>query len=192
MSTSRSSTPTRNIPPGTLPIILAQFDQPHGAEHWTLKVVESPESIHTFEIRGNRDSYTYVHDQMKNLDRVESYRGGCHVGNVPGDKVEEMRLKLREVFINKQEPRWNPQIWVLDAIKVLKDEGWAFTGLNEAFTRRELHKDMLRWDLVEDTVYERVLQELETGSPVTPVQVTLPAEAKSSTSSTASKNNSRS
>ncbi|KAF5348874.1 hypothetical protein D9756_009774 [Leucocoprinus leucothites] len=185
MSSSRSPTPTRNIPPGTLPIILAQFYQPHGGEHWTLSVVESSQSIHTFEIRGNTDSYTYVHDQMKNLDRVESYRGGCHVGNVPKDNVTEMRLKLKEVIINKHEPRWNPQVWVLDAIKLLKDEGWAFTGLTEVFTRRELQKDMLRWDMVEDTVYERVLQELDTGRPVSPAMVALSAEEGKPTSPTA-------
>jgi hypothetical protein len=120
---------------------------------------------------------------MKNLDRVDSYRGGCHVGNVPKDKVSDMRLKLKEVTINKHEPRWNPQVWVLDAIKILKDEGWAFTGLNEAFTRRELQKDVMRWDLVEDTVYERVLQELETGRPVSPAMVTLSGAEEGATSS---------
>lgn len=122
---------------------------------------------------------------MKNLDRVESYRGGCHVGNVPKDNVTEMRLKLKEVIINKHEPRWNPQVWVLDAIKLLKDEGWAFTGLTEVFTRRELQKDMLRWDMVEDTVYERVLQELDTGRPVSPAMVALSAEEGKPTSPTA-------
>lgn len=185
MSTPRSSTPTRTISPGTIPILLAQFDQPNGGEHWTLNVVESPDCIHTFEIRGNRDSYTYVHDQMKNLDRVESYRGGCHVGNIPKEKVEEMRVKLKEVSINKQEPRWGPQVWVLDSIKVLKDEGWAFNGLTEIFTRRELQKDMLRWDAVDDTVYERLLQEMETGRPVTPSPVTVPEDEASNSISTA-------
>jgi len=121
---------------------------------------------------------------MKNLDRVESYRGGCHVGNLPVDKVEAMRLKLKEVIINKQEPRWNPQVWGLDAIKALKDEGWAFAGLNEVFIRRELQKDWLRWELVEDTVYERLLQEMETGEPVPPAPVTLAEEASSPTSGT--------
>ncbi|KXN89762.1 hypothetical protein AN958_05302 [Leucoagaricus sp. SymC.cos] len=185
MSATRPPTPTRNIPAGTFPIILAQFDQPHGGEHWTLNVVESPECIHTFEIRGNRDSYTYVYDRMKNLDRVGSYRGGCHVGNVPKDKVEEMRHKLKEVIINKQEPRWNQRVWVLDAVKILKDEGWAYTGLNEAFTRRELQKDMARWNLVEDTVYERLLQEIETGRPVSAAPVTLGAEEEVTASPTA-------
>ncbi|KAJ3563519.1 hypothetical protein NP233_g8890 [Leucocoprinus birnbaumii] len=113
---------------------------------------------------------------MKNLDRVDSYRGGCHVGNVPKDKVVEMRQKLKEVAINKQEPRWTPQVWVLDAIKLLKDENWAYAGLSEVFTRRELQKDMLRWDTVEDTVYERVLQELETGHSVAPTPVALSVE----------------
>lgn len=110
------------------------------------------------------------------------------MGNVPKDKVSEMRLKLMEVIINKHEPRWNPQVWVLDAIKILKDEGWAFTGLNEAFTRRELQKDMMRWDLVEDTVYERVLQELETGRPVSPAMVaSFGAEEEAKSSPTATK-----
>lgn len=172
MALSRTPTPSRTIPPGTVPILLAQFYQPHGGEHWTLNVIESPGCIHTFEIRGNRDSYTYIHDRMKNLDRVESYRGGCHVGNVPKDKVEEMRTKLKEVVINKQEPRWNPQIWVLDSIKLLKEEGWAFNGLSEGFTRRELQKDMMRWDSVDDTVFERLLEEMKTGSPVTPTPIT--------------------
>lgn len=184
MSSTRSSTPTRIVSPGTFPLILAQFSQPNGGEHWTLNVIESPDRIHTFEIRGNRDSYTYVHDRMKNIDRVESYRGGCHVGNVPVDKVEAMRAKLKEVTINKQEPRWNPQIWVLDAIKAMKEEGWAFAGLNEVFTRRELQKDFLRWELVEDTVYERLLQEMDTGEPVPPAPITLPEEASSPSSGT--------
>ena len=89
-------------------------------------------------------------------------------------------FKLKEVTINKQEPRWNPQVWVLDAIKVLKEEGWAFPGLNEVFTRKELQKDSLRWELVEDTAYERLLQEMDTGEPVHPTPISLPSEEASS------------
>lgn len=183
MTPTRSPTPTRSIGPGTFPIILTQFYQLNGNEHWTLNVVESSQCIHTFEIRGNRDSYTYVYDRMKNLDRVESYRGGCHVGNVPRDGVKEMRMKLTEVVIHKQEPWWTPQMWILDCIKHLRDMDWAFTGLNEMFLRRELQKDLLRWDAVEDTVYERMLQELESGHPVSPAKVTLSAENGQSPSS---------
>ena len=183
MTLSRSPTPTRAIGSGTFPIILTQFYQPHGGDHWTLNVVESSQCIHTFEIRGNRDSYTYVYDQMKNLDRIESYRGGCHVGNVPRDAVKEMRMKLSEVLIHKQEPWWTPQVWILDCIKYLKDENWTFSGLTEVFLRRELQKDLLRWDAVEDTVYERMLQELVTGQPVSPATVTLSTEQGQSPSS---------
>jgi len=120
---------------------------------------------------------------MRNLDRIESYRGGCHVGNVPRDGVKEMRMKLTEVAIHKQEAWWNPQTWILDCIKHLKEMDWAFPRLTEAFLRRELQKDLLRWDAVEDTVYERMLQELECGHPVSPAKVTLSAEKGQSPSS---------
>jgi len=183
MTPTRSPTPTRSIGPGTFPIILTCFHQLNGREHWTLNVIESSQCIYTFEIRGNRDSYTYVSDQLKNLDRVDSYRGGCHVGNVPRDGVKEMRTKLTEVVIHKQEPWWSPQTWILDCIKHLRDIGWTFAGLNEMFLRRELQKDASRWELVEDTVYERMLQELESGKPVSPVKVILSAENGQSPSS---------
>lgn len=178
MASARSSTPTPVISPGTYPIIIAQYHQQHTSrsDHWGLCVIESSDCNHTFDIRGNRDSYTYVYGRIQNLGRADIYRGGCHIGNVPRDKVQEMRLKLKEVSINKQEPRWNPQVWVLDAIKVLREEGWAFPWLNEAFTRGELQKDLLRWEEGEDSVYERLVQEMVTGCPVPPVPVTLSTE----------------
>lgn len=105
------------------------------------------------------------------------------MGNVPRDGVKEMRMKLTEVAIHKQEAWWNPQTWILDCIKHLKEMDWAFPRLTEAFLRRELQKDLLRWDAVEDTVYERMLQELECGHPVSPAKVTLSAEKGQSPSS---------
>ncbi|KAF9450815.1 hypothetical protein P691DRAFT_757873 [Macrolepiota fuliginosa MF-IS2] len=178
MASSRSSTPTRIVSSGTYPIIIAQYHQEHTchSDHWGVCVIESSYCIHTFDIRGNKDSYTYAYGCIQNLGRADIYRGGCHVGNIPRDKVEEMKLKLGEVHISKQEPRWNPQVWVMDAIKVLKEEEWAFNGLNEAFTRGELQKDLLRWEEGEDSVYERLIQEMTTGQPVLPVSVALPTE----------------
>jgi len=145
----------------TYPLIIAQYElkgHPTRSESWNLVLLVSHTQAYTFELRGNTDSFTYVSQRCSTpLHRVIAYRGGCHVGNVAHGSIEELSERLREVPIVKHDISWDSQVWVLEAIKHIKSEGFAFSHLKEVPIREELAKDMARWEDAEDTVDERLL-----------------------------------
>ncbi|TFK31865.1 hypothetical protein BDQ12DRAFT_693388 [Crucibulum laeve] len=145
-----------------LPIIVAHYDlqgHPRLTEHWNLAILASHQTVHIFEVRGNSDSFTYMPELniASPLNQMSNYRGGCHVGYMPADSVERIREKLRDVPVVKYGSYWDGQIWCMNAIKLLKEEGYIFPKMNEPHVRKELAEDMERWQQAEDTIDERLL-----------------------------------
>jgi len=145
-----------------LPLLVAQFElkgHPRRTEHWRLVALASPSTIHIFEVRGNTDSYTYVPEFnfQTPLYKISSYRGGCHIGNLPEGSLEAVKEKLTEVPIVKYDSSWDCQVWVMEAIKLLKEDGYIFPHVTEGNVRLELAEDMNLWQEAEDTVDERLL-----------------------------------
>lgn len=145
-----------------LPLIVAQYElhgHPTRTEHWNLVLLASRTSVHIFEVRGNTDSYTYVPDfnAPLTLNNVTNFRGGCHVGDISIESLEVLKERLREIPIVRLDPAWDCQVWVMEGIKLLKEDGLVFSKVNEAYVRGELGLDMERWQQADDTVDERLL-----------------------------------
>lgn len=144
----------------TYPLIVAQYEitgHHRRTEHWNLTVLVSPNVSHTFEVRGNSDTFTYVHDTVSvPIGSIPSYRGGCHVGEVPSTSIDRLDERLkRDVAVIRLDLSWDCQDWVLAALRLLRDDGIAFKTVNQAYVRKELQEDMARWEEGDDTVEER-------------------------------------
>ncbi|KAF9011811.1 hypothetical protein BDQ17DRAFT_1233188 [Cyathus striatus] len=145
-----------------IPLIIAQYEMkghPRRTEHWNLIALASPSRVHVFELRGNVNTYFYTAEfnVRANLSSVPTYRGGCHVGQIPVHALQSIKILLAQIQIVKFEPSWDCQVWVMEGVKLLKEHGFVFPQVIESYVRRELAEDMERWNLVEDTVDERLL-----------------------------------
>lgn len=144
-----------------IPLIVAQYElkgHPTRNEHWNLVALTSSSQTYTFEVRGNTDSFTYVPEPTAlPLNKLLTYRGGCHVGDLPTDSLSQITEILREIPIIRHDLSWDCQIWVIQATKLLKSAGFVFAHVDERYIRDQLLKDMAIWEEAENTVDERLL-----------------------------------
>ena len=145
-----------------IPLIVAQYElkgHPTRTEHWNLVAIISSSQTYTFEIRGNTDSFTYVAEPTPaSLNKILTYRGGCHVGDIPSDSLSQIAEILGEIPIVKHDLSWDCQIWVIQATRLLKSAGFVFAQVDEPYVRERLLEDMARWEEAENTVDERLLE----------------------------------
>ena len=145
----------------TIPLIVAQYElkgHPTRSEHWNLVAIISSSQSHTFEIRGNTDSFTFVAEPTPvPLNKILTYRGGCQVGDIPTDSLSQIAEILGEIPIVKHDVSWDCQTWVILATKLLKSAGFVFPQVDEPYVRERLLEDMARWEEAENTVDERLL-----------------------------------
>jgi hypothetical protein len=92
---------------------------------------------------GNTDSFTYVPELTAlPLNKLLTYRGGCHVGDLPTDSLSQITEILQEIPIIRHDLLWDCQIWVIQATKLLKSAGFVFAHVDERYIRDQLLKDM--------------------------------------------------
>lgn len=148
-------------PMPTYPLIVAQYSilgHPRRTEHWNLVALKSRREGRIFELVGNYDTFAYVPRDTHSFNKVIDYCGGCHVGWIDATPERLMWLeeKLKEVLVIRHDPSFDSQTWVVDVLRLLRGEGVVFPSANEEAVRDELAKDVLLWDLGEETVEERL------------------------------------
>ena len=113
---------------------------------------------HTFEVRGNTDSFTYVAEPTPvPLKKILTYQGGCQVGDILTDSLSQIAEILGEIPIVKHDLLWDCQTWVILATKLLKSAGFVFAQVVEPYVRERQLEDMARWEEAENTVDERLI-----------------------------------
>lgn len=161
---SESTEPPQATTTEKYPIIVAQFDlpgHPRRTEHWNLMVLISATHYHTYELRGNMDTFTYIHDEELRLPPVRAnaaYRGGCHIGDIPAtpEHLQWLDTRLSKQCVVKWDAEWDGQDWVIEAMRMLKDEGLVFPNVSARSVRKDLEEDMERWNEGDDTADERL------------------------------------
>jgi len=154
--------PLSRVHPQTMSLchlIVAQFaieGHPRRTEHWSLVALRSKNDAHVFELKGNYDSFTYVPSDVTEFAANPSLRGGCHVGTVGADKVESLKTRLRDVEVIRNNPNFDCQTWVMEALRVMKEDGDIIEDISEARIRGELGMEKDRWESVEDTLETRL------------------------------------
>ena len=105
------------------PLIVAQYDlQGHHrrTEHWSLVVMFNLNDAHVFEIIGNTDTYEYVPRPIARFSSSNKLRGGCQIGMIRRDLIGWLEVRLRQVQIIRNNPQWDCQDWVMEAIRWMK------------------------------------------------------------------------
>ncbi|PFH54810.1 hypothetical protein AMATHDRAFT_343 [Amanita thiersii Skay4041] len=142
------------------PLIIAQYSirgHPKRTEHWVLAALLSRTNARVYEIAGNYDTFTYSSSVVSDFGKSPDYCGGCYLANVPGDKLEWVHKQLKDVEIIRYDSNFDSQVWVMSAIRHLKDEGVITEkDINERWVRDELSADKERWEVAEDTIEERL------------------------------------
>jgi hypothetical protein len=135
---------------------------PRRTEHWSLVALESLRTGHEFELIGNIDTFAYVPKVVERFGNYMSLRGGCLVGQIAKDKLGWLKEKLQEVTVVRNNPDFDCQTWVIDALRILKEshgEGVEIDNIIERDIRAELEQEKERWELAEATIEERLFED---------------------------------
>ncbi|KAJ7607491.1 hypothetical protein FB45DRAFT_395101 [Roridomyces roridus] len=165
MADMQSPTPT---PTQSCPLIVAQRIQTHGtwrSEHWNLAALKSPNDALVLEVVGNPNTYTYVPGMISNFSRLKDFRGGYLVGRIAEDQLSWLEERLRAIPVLRWEPGFDSQVWVFEALRLLKDEGIVTEDTNEKRIRAELKLEEERWNGWEDTLEERLFSTHDVDPP---------------------------
>ena len=145
-----------------LPLIVAQYQvighHPLGpSKHWSLVALASRMHAHVFELHGNPSSYGFVARFEDKFSKAPHLRGGYQVGFIRIDQLAWLQEKLRELpIIMDDMDRFNSQIWVINALQLLKEEGVISVDIGYGSVREELEKEQQRWEVADDTLEERL------------------------------------
>jgi len=123
------------------PLVVAQYDlqgHPRRTEHWSLAVLFSEAHAHIFEVVGNTDTFVYAPKRVNRFASSDRLRGGCHIANIRGDLIPWLEDKLREIPIIRNNPEWDCQTWVMEALRWMKYNGLVTTDIGERYIRTEL------------------------------------------------------
>ena len=98
-------------------------DDPH---HWAIFVEKDAEKEEgaIFDITGTSANYVYRHKGRVSLKRSNKYEGRVAVGSMLGtDKRDgEVDKLLKAIPIVHNDPRWNCQNWVLEALHKMEQK----------------------------------------------------------------------
>ncbi|KAL1748090.1 hypothetical protein HDZ31DRAFT_30372 [Schizophyllum fasciatum] len=158
-----SPPPPPSLPPAACahPLIVYQRaldSHVRRTEHWGLAVLFSRTAARVFEIVGNTDSFGYVPRAAPSYAADPAWRGGLLVAHVPRVDIDALDARLRALPIVKSDPDFDCQIWVLAALRALKQDGVIPPDIDvrETVVRAELELEKERWEAADDTVDERL------------------------------------
>jgi hypothetical protein len=154
------SSPKSLAEASTCPLVVAQYridGHPRRTEHWNLVAIMSTGKKRIYELVGNYDSFLYDTQEVGDLDGSR-LRGGCKVGQIPAKSLDWLATKLEDVRIVRNDPEFDCQTWVMDAIWLLKETatGIIDSHVNERFIREELKVEDEKWEAADDTLFERM------------------------------------
>lgn len=168
-----------NPPPGALPLLVTQYaitGHPRRSEHWAFVIARSAREGDLHELRGNKDSFTYVVERNARFAAAIAIRGGVHVGWVqptPAGLKHFIGVLQTEVPVIHCDPLWDSQNWTIEALRALKDAGFVFRNVSESSLRKEMRDERERWECADDVVYERLFADGELcTSPISPTSTT--------------------
>jgi len=141
------------------PLIIAQYaitGHPRRTEHWSLVALQTKYDATIFEIQGNYDSFKYEPHDVTKFATSQSLRGGCHIGTIAVDKIKPLQERLKAIEVVRNDPNFDCQTWVMEALRLMKEDGDITVDVGEARIRQELAREKDRWESVEDTVEDRL------------------------------------
>ncbi|RDB28042.1 hypothetical protein Hypma_002197 [Hypsizygus marmoreus] len=142
------------------PLIVAQYElegpHPRRTEHWNLVVLQDPNHAHVFDIIGNHSNFQYYPYYTDRFSRMQRLQGGCHVGTISAAQLKWLETRLRSVEIVYNDVNFDCQDWVLNALRMLREDGLAITLTSEKTIREELKREQERWDVGDDTLEDRL------------------------------------
>ncbi|THH28922.1 hypothetical protein EUX98_g5266 [Antrodiella citrinella] len=145
------------------PLVVCQYSisgHPVRTEHWQLLVMLSAQAAHIHELRGNWDSFQYVHELLQSPNWMQSRTlcGGCLVGYVPRDQLANLQDILGNVVVVKHDKSFDCQTWLVLGLRALKEKGIVFRDFSEQKLRKELEEEKERDQLGHDLVYDRIFR----------------------------------
>jgi hypothetical protein len=113
---------------------------------------------HVFEIIGNTNTYEYVPRPVARFSSSNKLRGGCQIGVIRRDLIGWLEDRLQQVQIIRNNPQWDCQDWVMEAIRWMKWNGVIAADIDtrESRIRAELVGEKERWEVADDTVEYRL------------------------------------
>lgn len=145
----------------TYPLIVAQYPiigHIRRSEHWNLIVMKSLKEVYVYELTGNHDSYAYISRAEGSFGSSQTMRGGCQVGTIAEEKLIWLEKRLQDVRVVRHDPDFDCQTWVMEAIRMLKDDGVDILDVTERSIRAELALELERWEVADDTIEERLFK----------------------------------
>ncbi|TRM64546.1 hypothetical protein BD626DRAFT_254503 [Schizophyllum amplum] len=144
-----------------LPLLVVQYDISPGLlnhEHWGLVVyyAEGNGKGRVFEMSGTLGDF-HFNTKDVNLFSSRQFCGGCKVGAIEENKMNDLETWLRAVPNQcRVNPAWNCQTWVVDAIRELQmgNRGVIFSPFSERALRVELAADKERSETGYNTIIE--------------------------------------
>lgn len=156
MTMPSPTAPTKNV----YPLIVAQYaikGHRRRTEHWALVLLYSRLHGLKLELKGNTDTFTYLTERLTAFERAQDLRGGCLVGWVDAERVQALVDRLKKVRVRRNDPAWDGQDWVMEALRALKEEHMVFSRVDENWLRTELMEDLERSESgLGETVEERL------------------------------------
>jgi len=145
----------------TFPLVVAQYrieGHPRRTEHWSLIAVMSKGNARAYELAGNYDTFLYSPCEVNGFGRSQSLRGGCKVGEIQTNSLDWLATELELVEVVRNNPDFDCQTWVMNAIWLLKETatGIIDSHVSERFIREELKMENERWEVADDTLFERM------------------------------------
>ncbi|KLO18777.1 hypothetical protein SCHPADRAFT_899348 [Schizopora paradoxa] len=149
--------------PNKLPILILQYAiQGHvrRTEHWSIAVITDTRSssARIFEMKGNTDSFAFGAKDVHNIAASSSYCGGVQIGEIDVKELENLETWLKCIAIRHNDPQWDCQDWVMDALRELKmdNRGVVFDDMTERYIRKEMNVEKERDEMGQDTVHDRL------------------------------------
>ncbi|EGO31234.1 hypothetical protein SERLADRAFT_377101 [Serpula lacrymans var. lacrymans S7.9] len=143
----------------SLPLIVAQYGitgHPTRTEHWSIAILSSKMNARIFELAGNYDTFVYAPKTVTRFTQSQSMMGGCHIANIPASRVNWLEERLKSVPVIRNDPNFDCQTWVIEALRLMKYDGVISQNISEVAIRTEMAKEKERWDVADDTVEVRL------------------------------------
>jgi hypothetical protein len=138
------------------PLIVAQY-QIKETWHWSIVVLRSRTVALVFELNGTPGNYVYQATPVVAFTNIGTLRGGVQVGTISAANLVWFENKLNEIPICDDDPSFDSQMWVVDALRIVTDAGLpSITINNERRIREELLLDFNRWDRGAPTIEQRL------------------------------------
>lgn len=115
----------------TTTLSVAQYGHPllKGAKHWSFLLHKSGGYAIAYQVTGSTDTYTYKDPEEVQIKKSQTYMGRVDVGNVETTGIGRVEEVFKNVPITRGDLQWNCQNWVIQALKALRDDGFAVDAL---------------------------------------------------------------